>query len=184
MLAASRGSARVGSFRDAAARYANSRRSAAIGARRVGSACAARWPCVACAVAHPVRVAQQAPVFPSAWLQPGVSAAARRTAATVMVVSRGGLPRRSASWYQCLVKPWSSVPAFSRNESGCPTTRGARHGTCALFLRCRGGTGLQHLCVSDRGSVRRVRLHSAAVAGRQLSANFSCCHDSQRVATI
>ena len=26
-----------------------------------------------------------------------------------MVVSRGGLPRRSASWYQCLVKPWPSV---------------------------------------------------------------------------
>ena len=109
MRTESRGSARVGSFRDAAARYAKSRRNAATEARRVGSACAARWPPVACSVAHPVCVAPQAPVVPSAWLQPGVFPAARRTAATVMVVSRGGLPRRSASWYQCLVKPWPSV---------------------------------------------------------------------------
>ena len=104
--AASRRSARVGFSRDAAARYANFRRSAATEA-----AC---WPPVARRPTSAVRSVacvccvcpQLAPGVPSAWLEAGVFASARRAEATVIVVSRMGPPRRSASSCPCSARPF------------------------------------------------------------------------------
>ena len=107
--AASRRSARVGFSRDAAARYANFRRSAATEARRVRSAPpVARRPTLA---VHSCvwSVAQLAPGVPSVQSQTGVFPAAGRAPATVIVMSRVGPPRRSASWCPFLSPPWASV---------------------------------------------------------------------------